>query len=129
MTSKERCSELKKIRKTLADKLNINLNQTECTYEGECSGTCPKCKQEEKILNIALLKKGAVILGATALTMGLASCTLINNDPPTDLSGDIEVVEPDDDTTSGIVDVTENNNSINVDTATELEGDVVEAGE
>lgn len=129
MTSKERCSELKKIRKTLADKLNINLNQTECTYEGECSGTCPKCKQEEKILNMALLKKGAVILGATVLTMGLASCTLINNDPPTDLSGDIEVVEPDDDTTSGIVDVTENNNSINVDTATELEGDVVEAGE
>ena len=61
--------------------------------------------------------------------MGLASCTLINNDPPTDLSGDIEVVEPDDDTTSGIVDVTENNNSTNVDTATELEGDVVEAGE
>ena len=129
MTSKERCSELKKIRKTLADKLNINLNQTECTYEGECSGTSPKCKQEEKILNMALLKKGAVILGATVLTMGLASCTLINNDPPTDLSGDIEVVEPDDDTTSGIVDVTENNNSINVDTATELEGDVVEAGE
>ena len=93
MTSKERCSELKKIRKTLADKLNINLNQTECTYEGECSGTCPKCKQEEKILNTALLKKGAVILSATALTMGLASCTPIDTNTPTDLAGDVVIVE------------------------------------
>ena len=30
---------------------DIDLKQEECTYKGECSGTCPKCKQEEEILN------------------------------------------------------------------------------
>ena len=91
MTSKEKCSELKKIRKKLADSLNINLHQTECTFEGECSGTCPKCKQEEKVLNTALLKKGAVVLSATALTLGLAACTPQDT---TDLSGDVVVADP-----------------------------------
>ena len=91
MTSKEKCSELKKIRKKLADSLNINLHQTECTFEGECSGTCPKCKQEEKVLNTALLKKGAVVLSATALTLGLAACTPQDTN---DLSGDVVVADP-----------------------------------
>ena len=120
MTNKEKCSELKKVRKTLADKLGINLNQRECTYEGECSGTCPKCKQEENILNSALLKKGAVILSATVLTAGLASCTLINNNSKPDLSGDIEVAEPE---------TTVENSNDNINITTELEGDVIEAEE
>ena len=119
MTNKEKCSELKKVRKTLADKLGINLNQRECTYEGECSGTCPKCKQEESILNSALLKKGAVILSATVLTAGLASCTLINTNEP-DLSGDVEVSEPN---------KTVENSNDNTNITTELEGDMIEVEE
>lgn len=69
MTHKERCKELKGIRKVLADKLGIDLKQTECKYQGECKGTCPKCEKEESILKKALLS-GAV--GLTAVT--LAAC-------------------------------------------------------
>lgn len=54
MTNRERCDYLKKIRQKIADRLGIDLHQTECTYEGECDGTCPKCQQEEDILNEAL---------------------------------------------------------------------------
>ena len=55
---KEKCNFLKKIRKDIAKKLGIDLKQKECTFDGECSGTCPACQMEEKILNEQLLKKG-----------------------------------------------------------------------
>ena len=54
--NKKKCRQLREIRKELADKLNIDLHQTECTFKGDCSGTCPKCEQEEQILNKALAK-------------------------------------------------------------------------
>lgn len=66
MNHKEKCKALKEVRKTIADKLGIDLHQTECTYEGECSGTCPKCAKEERTLNKALLS-GAVIASSIAL--------------------------------------------------------------
>ncbi len=54
---KEKCRELKQIRARMAEDLGIDLHQTECTYEGYCSGTCPKCKSEELRLNAAILKR------------------------------------------------------------------------
>lgn len=71
---KKRCKQLKEIRKNIADKLNIDLHQTECTFKGECSGTCPKCQQEEKILNKALLGKGAAIGAATLMAASMTAC-------------------------------------------------------
>lgn len=58
---KEICKRLKAIRKKLADSLGIDLKQRECTFEGECRGTCPKCRQEEEALNRALLGKAAAV--------------------------------------------------------------------
>lgn len=75
MGHKELCRQLKKIRKDMADKLGIDLHQTECTYPGECSGTCPKCQREENILSKALLS-GAIAVGAVALS----ACGTSNND-------------------------------------------------
>lgn len=123
MNNKEKCSELKKIRKYLADELHIDLHQTECTFEGECSGTCPKCKKEEKILNSAILKKGVVVLSTTALTFGLAACT-----PPetTDLSGDVEIADPPavEDLAGEIEEMNPNTNVETSPTTDDLAGDV-----
>ncbi|MCQ2521650.1 MAG: hypothetical protein MJ105_04670 [Lachnospiraceae bacterium] len=69
MTHKEQCRRLKAIRKTVADEIGVDLHQRECTYEGECSGTCPKCAQEEKILNKALLASAVA-----ATTVMLTAC-------------------------------------------------------
>ena len=69
---KEKCEHLKEIRKNMADALGVDLNQTECTYEGECKGTCPKCQQEEQKLSRALLK-GTAVAASTAIM--LAGCT------------------------------------------------------
>lgn len=73
--NKEKCKALKKIRKRLADTLEIDLHQRECTYEGACSGTCPKCKQEEDQLNRAILAKTALAAGTVATVAGLTGCT------------------------------------------------------
>lgn len=74
MNSKEKCKELKSIRKKIADKMGIDLHQRECTFDGECKGTCPKCKQEEDVLNKAIGQKvGALALGV-AMSMSMAAC-------------------------------------------------------
>ena len=84
MNHKETCRQLQAIRKGLADKLGIDLHQKECTYPGECSGTCPKCAREEQILNAALLKKTATVAGLAAGALSLAACgqTQVTGDVP-----------------------------------------------
>ena len=57
---KEKCNFLKEMRRKLAEKLGIDLKQKECTFEGQCTGTCPKCQEEELILNNALLEKETI---------------------------------------------------------------------
>lgn len=70
-----KCDRLKKIRKAVADKLNVDLHQSECTFEGNCRGTCPKCKQEEEILNRELLKRAAGLGVGTLAGLSLAGCS------------------------------------------------------
>lgn len=62
MTDKEKCNQLKAVRKDIADKLGIDLNQQNCEYDGDCDATCPKCEQEEMILNEALSGGKRVVL-------------------------------------------------------------------
>jgi len=83
---KEKCKELKKIRAQIAADLGVDLKQSECTYEGYCSGTCPKCKSEEMMLNLAIMKqqmeatdikrKVAAAGLTTAAALTLSGCNL-----------------------------------------------------
>ena len=59
---KEKCDKLKRYRKEMADILGIDLQQQECTYKGPCLGTCPKCKEEEIILNKKLLENESILI-------------------------------------------------------------------
>jgi hypothetical protein len=53
---KSTCRELKRIRKMIAEQNNIPLEDSECHYEGDCAGTCPKCDAEVRFLENALRK-------------------------------------------------------------------------
>ena len=57
MTGKEKCKQLRQIRKEIAEKNGIDFHTTECTYEGECKGTCPACERELRYLENELNKK------------------------------------------------------------------------
>ena len=54
---KEKCRQLKLVRAKIAQEFGVELHQRECTYEGYCSGTCPKCAAEERALNEAILRR------------------------------------------------------------------------
>ena len=80
MKGKQTCKILKEIRKQIATENDIEFVTSECTYQGECKGTCPKCEAEVRYLEHELEKrqrmgKVAVISGMAIGTMfGTTSC-------------------------------------------------------
>ncbi len=82
MNGKSKCKILKDIRKKIAEENDIDYVTSECKYQGECSGTCPKCEAELHYLEEELAKrknlgKTVAVAGiAAALVVGSAGCTL-----------------------------------------------------
>jgi len=81
MKGKDKCEFLKGIRKRMAEANGIAYEPRECTYEGECTGTCPFCEKEAAELMAALKKKedeGAEIktddVGILAIELGINKC-------------------------------------------------------
>ena len=64
------CNQLKEVRKRIAEENNIPLEIKECTYKGECPGTCPRCEAEVRYLENALANR--MSLGNVATVAGLA---------------------------------------------------------
>lgn len=58
MKGKDKCNFLKLVRKDIAERYGLNYTSSECTYEGDCSGTCPKCDAELKELQEQLDARG-----------------------------------------------------------------------
>lgn len=81
MKGKEKCKALKEIRRQIAEKNDITYVVSECTFQGECRGTCPKCESELKYLERELairqsLGKAVAIAGITAgVCTSLTACT------------------------------------------------------
>lgn len=57
MKGREKCELLNQIRQKIADENNIEFTIYKCTFEGDCTGTCPKCEAELKYLEDELAKK------------------------------------------------------------------------
>lgn len=64
------CNQLKEVRKRIAEENGIPLEIEECTYKGECRGTCPRCEAEVRYLENALSDR--LRLGKVATVAGLA---------------------------------------------------------
>ena len=47
---KQKCEILRRIRMDIAERYGLRYNPSECTHEGDCSGTCPTCDAELKDL-------------------------------------------------------------------------------
>ena len=46
MIGKDKCKMLKEIRREIARENDIQMVIEDCTYQGRCKGTCPKCEAE-----------------------------------------------------------------------------------
>ena len=69
------CKILKEIRKQIAAENDIKLVVEECTYHGDCRGTCPKCEAEVRYLERELEKRQR--LGKAAVFAGMSIGTLL----------------------------------------------------
>ncbi len=67
---KQTCKILKEIRKQIAAENDIKLVIEECTYQGDCLGTCPKCEAEVRYLERELEKRQR--MGKAAMVAGLS---------------------------------------------------------
>lgn len=95
MNGKNKCKLLKEIRQKIADENDISYVTTECKFQGECSGTCPKCEAELRYLEQELDKrrkagKAVAVAGiAAAMVVTAAGCDLSSNQP---LEGDVALI-------------------------------------
>ena len=71
---KQTCKILKEIRRQIAAENDIALVIEECTYQGDCLGTCPKCEAEVRYLERELEKRQR--LGKAAVFAGMSLGTL-----------------------------------------------------
>ena len=97
MTGKDKCKILKEIRAEIAKKNDIEWVVKECTHQGECKGTCPRCESEVQKLERELelrrkIGKAVAIVGiSTACLAGLTACH--SGRGGDDLAGMIDVIE------------------------------------
>lgn len=95
MNGKTKCKILKDIRRQIAENNDIEYITSECKFQGNCTGTCPKCEAELRYLEDALTKrqkagKAIAVAGiAAAFMMSAAACAPDGPDTPAQLEGDI----------------------------------------
>ena len=105
MLGKQKCKILKEIRQKIADENDIPYVTRECTHQGNCSGTCPRCESELRYLEnqlqirSSLGKKIKVAALCAGMAMTAAGCSTINtvignNNPGEDLSGMVAYETP-----------------------------------
>lgn len=94
MTGKSKCKILKEIRRQIAAQNDIDFVTADCKFQGNCSGTCPKCESEVRYLEDELRKrrqagKAIAIAGiAAALVVTATGCIPVQTggDPLPDTS-------------------------------------------
>lgn len=88
---RETCNILKEIRQQIADHNDIEYSPSECRFEGECAGTCPKCEAELRYLESEIKKRGQLkkVSAVAGISLGIAMTfsACITGDPQID--GDI----------------------------------------
>lgn len=72
---KNTCKILKDIRRQIAESNDIEFVTSECRYQGDCSGTCPKCEAELRYLEVELNRRQQLgnVITLAGLSIGLST--------------------------------------------------------
>lgn len=68
---KQTCKILKEIRRQIAEANDIEFITSECQYQGDCLGTCPKCEAEVQYLEQQLERK--LVSGKAIKVLGISA--------------------------------------------------------
>ena len=77
MNGKSKCKILKDIRRQIAAENDIEFVTSECQYQGDCTGTCPKCESEVRYLEAELAKRKKA--GKAIAVAGIAATLLVGS--------------------------------------------------
>ena len=131
MKGKEKCKALKELRQKIADENDIEYAVSECTHQGDCKGTCPKCDAELRYLERELerrtkLGKRVAFAGLSACLAGVVSGCGGEEEPNIWSSFETESTTacPDDNYDGGLIEYTEEPQETTEEEIIELEGDV-----
>ena len=87
---KSTCNQLKAIRKQIADANDIAYEPHECTFEGECRGTCPACEGEMRYIERELQRRQS--LGKKIAVVSLATVGIISTETSCmETVGDVDI--------------------------------------
>lgn len=75
MNGKSKCKLLKEIRRQIAAENDIEFVTSECKFQGNCSGTCPKCEAEVRYLEQQLNKRRQA--GKAVAVAGIAAALIV----------------------------------------------------
>ena len=87
MSGKQKCRILKEIRQRIADENDIPYITRECTFQGECSGTCPRCEselrylEEQLALRISMKKRVTVAALCAGMALAVSGCSSAGASP------------------------------------------------
>ena len=122
MIGKEKCRILKEIRQKIADENDIAYVTRECTYQGDCRGTCPKCESELRYLEKQLAaraaagKRIAIAALCAGMTFSMGGCSAIPNNKGKenveDLAGAAEPMPEPDEVVLKLLDLGENSSDL-----------------
>ena len=101
MSGKSKCKILKEIRQRIAEENDIPYVTHECRFQGECTGTCPRCESElryleqQLALRASLGKRIAVAALCAGMTLTAVGCAPLGQSkkPGIALSGEVPYVE------------------------------------
>lgn len=76
------CNVLKGIRKAIADANGIKYEPVECSFEGECRGTCPACEAELRYIEreLSLRRMAGRAVAVAGIALGAAALTACGRD-------------------------------------------------
>lgn len=77
---KQICKTLKEIRHQIAQANDIDFITSPCTFEGDCTGTCPRCEAELQYIEQQLNLRRAA--GKVITLLGISTCILPMNATP-----------------------------------------------
>ncbi|MCM1216895.1 MAG: hypothetical protein NC548_20545 [Lachnospiraceae bacterium] len=86
MKGKEKCRALKEIRRQIAEKNDIPYAVSQCTHQGDCKGTCPKCESELRYLERELAIRQGLGKAVTIAGISIGACTTFAACSPTDVA-------------------------------------------
>lgn len=84
MKGKEKCKALKEIRRQIAEKNDIPFAVSQCTHQGDCKGTCPKCESELRYLERELAIRQGLGKAVAIAGISIGACTAFTACSPTD---------------------------------------------